>query len=108
MGIPYITCYKLIPSNSLTDDLVPVKNYTESEIKGYIGSGSDNIIQVANQDTIETRFKFFSTDLTINLGDLIKYKDKTYEIVSEPKNTAFKNHHLKAMIRKVDNIKQQE
>lgn len=102
----YKTCYKLIPNEVLNDRLIPIKVFTESPIQGYRGRGTDLIVRVANKDTIETRFKFYCNDFTLNIGDLIKYDNKTYEVVSEPRNTANRNHHIKTMIRKVDNIKQ--
>jgi len=103
----YITCYKLTPTETLNDNLRPIKTYAESEINGYIGSGSDNVIRVADKDTIESRYKFYCNDFDLSIGDLIKYEGDTYEVVSDPKNTVHKNHHIKAMVRKVDNIKQQ-
>jgi len=38
---------------------------------------------------------------------LIKYEGDTYEVVGQPRNTAHRNHHIKTLLRKVDNIKQQ-
>ena len=109
MGIKrfYVTCYKLEPTETLNSRNIPIKTYEETEIKGYIGSGSNAIIRVADKDTIETRFKFYCNDFDLALGDLIKYEGDTYEVVGQPKNTAHKNHHIKALVRKVDNIKQQ-
>lgn len=108
MGIKrfYTTCYKLKPTETLVRN-IPVKTYTETEIKGYIGSGSDTTIRVADKDTIETRFKFYCNDFTLVLGDIIKYENYTYEVVGHPRNTAHRNHHIKTLLRKIDNIKQE-
>lgn len=102
----YVTCYKLEPTETLNDKLVPIKTYTETEIKGYIGSGSDTVLRVADKDTIESRYKFYCNDFTLSLGDLIKYEGETYEVVAKPRNTAHRNHHIKTQLRKVDNVKQ--
>jgi hypothetical protein len=105
----YITCYKLVPTETLNDRNIPIKTYTQTEIRGYIGggSGSDNLLKVADKDTIETRFKFYCNDFSLAIADLIKYEGETYEVVSQPRNTAHRNHHIKVLIRKVDTIKQQ-
>ena len=108
MGIKrfYIACYKLEPTEMLNNRNIPIKTYIETEIKGYMGSGSDTIVKVADKDTIETRFKFYCNDFNLALGDLIKYEGYTYEVVAQPRNTAHKNNHIKTLVRKVDNIKQ--
>jgi hypothetical protein len=108
MAIPYITCDKFKFSGEAKNSKgIPIPTYSEEvEIKGYMGSGQDNIINVAGKDTIETRWKFFTTDFTINLGDRVNYQGETYEIIGQPRNTAFKNHHIKTTVRKIDNVKQ--
>lgn len=108
MGIKkfYIICNKLHPTETLNNRNIPIKTYAETEIKGYMGSGSDTIIKVADKDTIETRFKFYCNDFDLALGDLIKYEGETYEVVGQPRNTAHRNHHVKTLLRKIDNVKQ--
>ena len=103
----YVDCSRLRPDENLNSRNVPIKSYTETAIKGYIGSGSDNIIRVADKDTIETRYKFFCNDFSLAVGDLIKYENKTYEVVGPPRNTAHKNNHIKTTVRQVESIKQQ-
>jgi len=103
----YKTCYRLRPSTSLTNTLRPYTTYDSTEIHGYLGSRSNNQINITDKDTIESRYNFYCDDFNILSTDLIKYDDKTYEIVSNPQNTANRNHHMKIIIRKVDNVKQQ-
>lgn len=102
----YKECIKLTPVKSLNSSLTPVTTYNESTINGYLGSGSNNPVQIADKDTYETLRKFYTSDLTITINDFIKYDGKTYEIVGDPQNTANKNHHIKCMVRKIDDIKQ--
>jgi hypothetical protein len=108
MGIKrfYIPCQKLKPTETTNSRLIPVTTYVTTDIEGYVGSGSDTIMRVADKDTVETRFKFYCNDFTLALGDLIIYEGATYEVVGQPRNTAHRNHHIKTLIRKVDNIKQ--
>jgi len=107
MAIPYITCDKFkFTGEAKNNKGIPIPTYTESEIKGYMGSGQNNIIRAAGKDTIETRWNFFTTDFTINLKDRINYQGETYEVIAQPRNTAFKNHHIKTEVRKIDNVKQ--
>jgi len=109
MGIGrfYIDCTKLVPTEVLNDKLLPVKTYVEASIKGYIGSGTNDIIRVADKDTIETRYKFLTSDFNLGIGDIIKYEDRTYEVISEPRNNAHRGHHIKAEVKRINNIKQQ-
>lgn len=102
----YVDCYRLRATETLNDKLTPIVTYVETSIKGYIGSKSSNIVKVADKETIETRYNFFCNDFNLKNNDLIKYENNTYEVVDDPKNTAHKNHHIKVLIRKVDNIKQ--
>jgi len=106
IGRFYIDCTKLVFTETLNDKLVPIKTYVETDIRGYIGSGTNNVIRVADQDTIETRYKFLTSDFNLKIGDVIKYEDKNYEVVSEPRNNVHKGHHIKAEVKKIDNIKQ--
>lgn len=103
----YIDCVRSRPTESLNDSLRPVTTYNSTAIKGYLGSGTDKVVKIADKDTIETRYKFYCNDFDILINDLILYENKTYEVTSEPKNTAHKNHHIKVLVRKVDEVKQQ-
>lgn len=102
----YISCTKKTPTTTLSDSNRPVKSYTESTIYGYKGSQTDKLVTIAGKQTIETFYKFFTSDFDITSMDLIVYDDEIYEIVGDPKNTANRNHHIKVLIRKVENIKQ--
>lgn len=107
MGIPYINCTKLTPTESQTADLITVKSYSTSTIKGYLGSGSNNRVEVSGKETIEVLHKFYTNDFTINSFDKIKYNGQTFEIISIPRNTANRNHHIKLSVRMIENIKQE-
>ena len=102
----YIDCVRKRKTQILNDNNRPISSYTSTTIKGYLGSGSNNPVQIADKDTYETLRKFYTSDLTITINDFIKYDGKTYEIVGDPQNTANKNHHIKCMVRKIDDIKQ--
>jgi len=103
----YISCTKLVSTSTLNDNLRPIKTYAETSIKGYLGSGNDNEVGVAGKETVRTRLRFYCGDFTLDMGNLVVYEGNTYEVVSEPKNTAHKNHHIKVLVVKVDNVKQQ-
>lgn len=103
----YVSCSRLRPTETLNSRLVPVKTYASTTINGYLGSGNDVNITIADKDTIETRYKFYCDDFSIDTGDLINYESNTYEVISEPKNTAHRNNHIKVLVRKIDKIKQE-
>lgn len=111
MGISrfYVSCTRKSPIETLNSKLVPIKSFTTSTINGYIGSGSNanTPINIGGKETFETRYKFYCDDFTLKVGDLIIYEGNTYEIVTDIKNTAHRNHHVKTMIRKIDKVKQE-
>lgn len=111
MGISkyYIPCTRKSPTETLNSKLVPIKTYATTTINGYIGSGNNanTPINVGDKETFETRYKFYCDDFNLKIGDLIIYEGKTYEVTTDPKNTAHRNHHIKTFIRKVDQVKQE-
>ncbi len=109
MGIDkyFIACTRVRPTTTLNTSLRPIVTYVNTSIRGYIASGNSNERYVAGKDTIESELKFYCDDFSLLINDLIIYESKTYEVNSEPKNTAHKNSHIKVALRKVDDIKQQ-
>lgn len=103
----YIDCTKVIVTQSVNESLTPVESNNFVSIKGYLGSGSNNIVRIADKETYETLRKFFTSDLSISSDDKIIYNNKTYEVVGDPQNTVNKNHHIKCLVRKIDDIKQE-
>lgn len=100
----YIECTIKRPTEVIEYGRV-TKTYTEIDINGYKGSQTDTIGIVADKNTIISKYKFFS-DTPLIYGDILVYEDEQYELASDSKNTAHKNHHYKTYIRKVENIKQ--
>ena len=103
----FVDCTRTRPTITLNTSLRPVTTYASTAIKGYIASGLNNDVYVTQKNTIVSKLKFYCNDFDILINDLIEYEDKTYEVDSEPKNTAHKNSHIKVMVRKVDTVKQQ-
>ncbi|RQV92580.1 MAG: hypothetical protein EH224_15150 [Calditrichaeota bacterium] len=81
-----------------------IKTYTDVPIRGYKGTQIDKPVVVAGKNTIDTKYKFFSSTFNFKNGDLIVYEGETYEIAGMPKNTANKNHHCKIYIRKIEGV----
>lgn len=102
----FVSCYRYRPTETLNSRKTPVKSYSATGINGYLGSSSDVLVRVAGKDTIETRIKFYCDDFELRIGDLIFYENDTYEVIKKPKNTAHRSHHIKTVVKKVDNVKQ--
>jgi len=102
----YIDCVRKRKTQTLNDNNRPISGYTSTDIKGYIGRQVDKQIVKADKFTIESQKKFFTSDWDLQFGDLIVYEGKTYEVVSDPKNTAHRDDHIKAMLKKIENVKQ--
>ena len=102
----FVSCTRLRPTITLNDSLRSITSYVSTSIKGYIASGTNNEIKIAEKDTVETELRFYCNDFDILINDLVQYENKTYEVNSEPKNTAHKNSHIKVFLRKVDEVKQ--
>ena len=100
----YIDCTHKVLNTSQSATGRVIKTYTDTQIKGYKGSQSDNDVVVAGKPTIVTRYKFFSSTFNFKNGDLIYYDGENYEVVGDPKNTANKNHHCKVFIKKVEGV----
>lgn len=109
MGIEkfYIACTRKRPIWGESDTGRPkITGYSETPINGYIGSSNDVPGYVGGQYTVTKEYKFFTDDFNMLFGDFVVYEGKTYQTAGEPKNTAHRNHHIRIMLEKIDNIKQ--
>jgi hypothetical protein len=104
----YISCTRIRPTQTLNDTNRSIKTYTdETSILGYLGRQKDIHKQVAGQWTVISVYNFLCNDFELEYGDIIIYNEKTYEVVSDPHNTANLDDHIKVYIQKIANIKQQ-
>jgi hypothetical protein len=78
--------------------------WNESGINGYIGSQNDKLSFVGGKWSTITQYKFYSDSFIIEFGDRILYESHYYEVVSDPKNTAHKNHHSKIKLQKIEEV----
>jgi hypothetical protein len=80
------------------------KTSNPKAIKGYMGSGTSQIVNIADKDTLDMRYKFYCNDFDILEDDIINYENQYYKVISKPHNSGRKNHHIKCMVRRTDNI----
>lgn len=109
MGIQkyYNNCIRQRKTEVLNDRGRPISTYIDTPIKGYLSEYfRQQETNQAGKDTVETFCKFFTNDFELLQFDIIIYNNQKYEVLNDPKNTANKRHHLKAILRKVSNIKQ--
>lgn len=103
----YIDCIRKRPNLGHSSTGRPTKDsYTDTGIKGYLGSQTDVSGFVAGKYVMTTQYKFFTDDFEIKAGDFIQYENNTYEVKGLPKNTAHQNSHIRIMVERIDNIKQ--
>jgi hypothetical protein len=83
-----------------------INTYTYTSINGYIGSLSNNPGEntISEKTTYITKRKFFCDDLELQFGDLIIYDSKIYDVISEPTNSGGFGHHVKAIVRFVEDV----
>ena len=108
MGIGrfYIDCIRKRKTETINDRGRPITTYTNTNIKGYISAFfRQQETRVTDKDTSELWFKFFTNDFNLRVLDLIEYEGDTYEVLSDGKNTVHRNHHIKAVLRKVANVR---
>jgi len=102
----FVACERVRPTETMDSSRRPITTYASTDIRGYIGSGSNNQYQASDKETVISELKFYCNDFNMLINDLVRYEGKTYEVCSEPKNTAHKNSHIKVSVRKVDEVKQ--
>lgn len=103
----FIECIKYTPTESKTARGKPYKSYTNTEtINGYVGKRRQTQIVENGKTTIETVYNFYCDDFDLNYKDKILYNGFYYIVCSDPQNTANKNNHVKALLRKIENINQ--
>lgn len=102
----YIECTKYTSSITYTNTGRYKKTQTSSTIYGYLGSKNDVEITTGNKSTIKTQWKFFTSDFNLHHDDIVEYQNNKYEVIALPKNTANKDHHIRAIVQMIDKVKQ--
>ena len=103
----FIDCIRKRPNLNYSNTGRPTKDtYTDTAIKGYLGSQTDIPSFVAGKYVVTTTYNFFTNDFNINANDFIEYENNTYEIKGIPKNTAHQNSHIRVIVERIDHIKQ--
>lgn len=101
----YIDCVRRRPIKSVSDTgRVLHSTYTDTNIKGYKGSQTDNLGVITDMKTLITTYNFYCNDFELKSTDLILYEGELYQVSSEPKNTVHKNHHIKVKINKIKEV----
>ena len=100
-----MTCIRKRKTQTENDTGRMISSFTETTINGYMSAYRMQNIKVADKETTETLYKFLCDDFNLQAHDLISYNGGIYEVIGDPKNTANRSHHIKAICRKVENIK---
>lgn len=103
----YIDCIRKRPNITHSSTGRPLKtSYTDTNIKGYLGSQTDIPGYVGGKYVITAQYKFFTNDFSIQPGDFIEYENNVYETIGIPKNTAHQNSHIRIIVQRIDKVKQ--
>lgn len=81
-----------------------LKTYESTSINGYLGSRSQNTFQIADQDTVITKFKFYCDDFDLAFDDIIVYEGVQYRVSSDPQNTVHRGHHIKTELVRIGGV----
>jgi hypothetical protein len=100
----YIDCVRKRKIETNNSRQRAITTYTDTNIRGYKSWYRQIVSRVAGQDTIVNQYKFLCNDFDLQAMDIIYYEGSYYKVVNDPKNTAHKSHHIKAILRKVENI----
>jgi len=100
----YITCTRLRPVyTNIAGRMIPT--WYEKEIRGYLNYMSNiTVINLADKNTSENEYKFFTSEFDLVQGDKIRYENIEYEVSGFSKNTAHKNHHNKCKLRRLGGV----
>jgi hypothetical protein len=101
----FIDCVRKRESVTLNDTRRAIKSYTSTSITGYVGKGNTKYVNVADKITTVMQYNFYCDDFDLIFGDIIVYENKNYEVISNPQNTTHKNHHIKAILQLIENVK---
>lgn len=100
----YIDCVRKRKTETNNYRQRSITSYTDTNIRGYKSWYRQGVLKIAGKETIVNQYKFLCNDFDLQAMDIIYYDGKYYEVVNEPKNTANRNHHIKAILRQVENI----
>jgi SPP1 family predicted phage head-tail adaptor len=74
----------------------------DSDFQGCINQASSKEIEAAAKLGIEADYKLYCpVDTDIDHTKLLYYKSSYYRIISEPKDTVERGHHLKVLLKKM-------
>lgn len=81
-----------------------IPTWYQKEINGYINYTNITTIVLTDKNTTENEYKFYTDEYDLKQGDKISYEGYMYEISGFSKNTAHKNHHCKAKLRRLGGV----
>lgn len=76
---------------------------------GLVNQASSKEQEQANKLGVIADYKLYCPiDVTLNIDDTISFEGEYYRIVSKPKNTIQRNHHLKILLKNISLDQEQE
>lgn len=73
-----------------------------STFNGLVNQASSKEQELAKKLGITADFKLYcEVEATLTINDIIQFNDEYYRVVSKPKNTIQRNHHLKITLKQI-------
>jgi hypothetical protein len=100
----YVPCVRRRYVRGVSSTGRVTETHTDTQINGYVGSRSQNAVQVADKDTLVVKYKFYCDDFDLAFGDCVLYNNILYRVTGNPQNTVNKNHHIKTEITLINAV----
>lgn len=93
---PCVKRRKLLTKN--TGGTPSANGYTDTNIRGYLGSSSKSYDYIGGKYITTASYKFYSGHSDFEFDDLIYYDSMWLRVISEPKAAGNKKHHYKLYV----------
>ena len=81
-----------------------VPTWYSKDIRGYVNYSNVTTIILADKNTTENEYKFYTSEFDLNQADRLEYEGSRYEISGFSKNTAHRNHHNVCKLRRLGGV----